>query len=206
MFMTGCLDWWLIIFTWLKSTSSSLALKINNNMKGHRMKLTDAEKLSLLLLCDIAEGKNDIDTALIREAIFSENTWAIPWQMNGIPFENAETPEYVAKTCSILDMFSALELAYADLDPTDKARVDASPFGYAHKLRGFDFNSEYKYVSVVKMLVLHMDRFTEFTGRESLNAHAPMVENYLSMLEEFEKYDEVTADVIIAVTEAINKS
>jgi hypothetical protein len=42
------------------------------------MKLTDSEKLTLIMLCEIYEKlgiKGELDSKFVKEAIFSGNTW-----------------------------------------------------------------------------------------------------------------------------------
>ena len=107
------------------------------------MKITDGEKLILLMLSDLydtLEIDGEIEPDFIRSAIFNNKTWSIPWKYSGIPFEDQETPEIVKEVLDILDMWSFIEYSYAELNDNDKEYVEkeAAPFGKEPKFRGFD--------------------------------------------------------------------
>lgn len=109
---------------------------------------TNVEKLILWMLADIGEKLNaeNKDYALIREAVFTGNFWAIEWDLPGV-FAEARSQEVVRETTDILDMWSFIE--------------DAS----SERFPGFDGNRESEHVSVARMLTEHMERFESFKGR-----------------------------------------
>lgn len=150
------------------------------------MKVTDAERLMLLMLCDVYDRtgiEGEFDTDFIRSAIYGEKTWSIPWKFSGIPFEDQETPQVVKDVLDFLDMWSLIEFSVSKLSSEDRAVLekDAYPFGKNPKFSGFDGNSESEYMSTAKFLVHKLERFTEFDGRD-FNSHAPKVEAYKRML------------------------
>lgn len=150
------------------------------------MKVTDAERLMLLMLCDIydrTEANGEFDTDFIRSAIFGQKDWSIPWKFSGIPFENQETPEVVKDVLDILDMWSFIEYSYEKLSAEQKAalEVEAKPFGRSPKFRGFDGNHESEYMSTAAFLVNQLDRFVEFKDRD-FNSHMGSVDAYRRML------------------------
>ena len=68
------------------------------------MKITDGEKLILLMLSelyDAVEIDGEIDADFVRSAIFYDHTWSIPWKYPGIPFEGQETPDVVKEVLDI---------------------------------------------------------------------------------------------------------
>ena len=76
------------------------------------MKVTDGEKLILLMLSELYDSlkvQGEIEPDFIRSAIFSDKMWSIPWKYSGIPFEHEETPELVKEVLNILDMWSFIE-------------------------------------------------------------------------------------------------
>jgi uncharacterized protein YfbU (UPF0304 family) len=153
------------------------------------MKLTNPEKLILLMLSDIYDkvGLDEVDTKLLRAAIYSENTWALDWEMPGVVGSTAEpTPPLVKEVVDYLDMWSFMEEAYAGYDTEAKAKIesDAKPFGKHVRFPGFDGNNESELVSIVDILVDDMGRFSRFKGRD-LNSHAPMRESYARMYRVF---------------------
>ena len=55
--------------------------------KGGDMKPTNSEKLILVMLSEIHEKlciKNGVNTKLVTNAIYSQNTWALSWDLPGI--------------------------------------------------------------------------------------------------------------------------
>ncbi|WP_086930580.1 YfbU family protein [Agarilytica rhodophyticola] len=155
------------------------------------MKITDGEKLILLMLSelyDTLDVDGEIEPDFIRSAIYSDKTWSIPWKYSGIPFENQETPGIVKEVLDILDMWSFIEYSYGELNDEDRAYVEkeASPFGKDPKFRGFDGNNETDYMGTASFIVNQLDRFEEFKGR-NFNSHLPSVDSYRRMLTVFNK-------------------
>jgi uncharacterized protein len=98
------------------------------------MKLTDGEKLILVMLTEIfgklgIEGKTD--PKFVQSAIFNDMLWGLNWKYSGIPFEKTENPPAVSDVLRILDMWRFIEQSYEKLSPEDKTRVEieASPLG-----------------------------------------------------------------------------
>ncbi|EGQ7815807.1 MULTISPECIES: YfbU family protein [Vibrio] len=150
------------------------------------MKVTDGEKLILLMLSEIydkLELNGEVEPDFIRSAIFSNNTWSIPWKYSGIPFESQETPLIVKEVLDILDMWRFIERSYENLSDESKAYVasNAKPFGEEPKFSGFDGNNETDYMCTASFLVNDLDRFTEFKDRD-FNSHCPSLDGYERML------------------------
>lgn len=154
------------------------------------MKLSNPEKLILLMLSEIYDklGLTDVDTNLLRSAIYTENAWALDWEMPGVVGSESEpTPPLVRDVVNYLDMWSFLEEAHSSFDVSTKERVaqEAEPFGRHVRFPGFDGNNESEALSIVRILVDDMGRFSRFKGRE-LNSHAPLTANYARMYNVFE--------------------
>lgn len=153
------------------------------------MKITDGEKLILLMLSEIYDKlgvDGEVEPDFIRSAIFSDNTWSIPWKYVGIPFEEQDTPEVVKEVLDVLDMWSMIERSYDNLSKEEKEWVEkeAAPFGKNPKFPGFDGNNESEYMGAASFLVNDLDRFEEFKGR-SFNSHCPSIDSYRRMLTAF---------------------
>ncbi|MFJ5537449.1 YfbU family protein [Vreelandella titanicae] len=153
------------------------------------MKITDGEKIILLMLSELYDKlgvEGEVEPDFIRSAIFSNNTWSIPWKYVGIPFEEQETPEVVKEVLDILDMWSMIERSYENLSNESKVFVEkeASPFGKDPKFPGFDGNNETEYMGTASFLVNDLDRFEEFKGRD-FNSHCPSIDSYRRMLSVF---------------------
>ncbi len=154
------------------------------------MKLSDGEKLMLIMLSEIYEKlqlDGEIDPKFIKSAIFSENTWGINWKYSGIPFQGNDTPEIVKEVVNILDMWSFIEDSYKKLSEDDKFLVDkeAEPFGKDPKFRGFDGNNETSQMGIAIFLIDDLDRFQKYKGR-GLNSHMPSIDTYRRMYTVFE--------------------
>lgn len=149
------------------------------------MNLTNAEKLTLVMLAELHE-KLGIDTAnadFIKEAIHSDNTWALSWQLTGIVGDNPDpTPPEVIEVLNIMGMWATIEEAYKALGARGQDAVLAAyKIKAAPVFRGFDGNNESEYLNIASFFVNHMDRFPEFKGRD-FNSHVPSMEGYRRML------------------------
>ncbi|MHB8385260.1 YfbU family protein [Metallibacterium sp.] len=155
------------------------------------MKLTNPEKLILVMLSDIHEKlgiENSVDTKLLTSAIYSNNTWALSWELQGIVGDSPDpTPPEVSEVADILDMWSFIEEAYATFDASAKTKIEAEadPFGTHVQFSGFDGNNETTHMSIARFLVEDMGRFSRFKGRD-LNSHLPSIGTYRRMLAVFE--------------------
>lgn len=155
------------------------------------MELSDGEKLILLMLCQIQEHlkmKDDTDTALVKEAIYSGNLWGLKWGMPGV-FHGSETSEeIVTEMVNILVMWQRLEESFNNLNPQDKKWLaEHSDLGRDVKFHGFDGNdqTEVHYISSARFMIERLDRFQIFKSRD-LNAHMPSLEAYRRMLPIFD--------------------
>lgn len=157
------------------------------------MKLTNAEKLILILLSEIHESlgiEGGVDTKLITESIYSGNTWALSWELSGVidgELDNAnETPMHVNEVVDILDMYSFIETAYNSLSDEDKNNIETTvdPLAYYAKFRGFDGNNESAHYNAANFLIKQMGRFEIFKDR-SLNSHSAILPRYRNMLKLF---------------------
>jgi uncharacterized protein len=153
------------------------------------MKLSDGEKLILLMLSELYEKvgiKGEIDPDFIKSAIFSDMLWGINWKYSGIPFQETDDPPIVREVLDILDMWSFIESAYGKLTAEDKQKVEkeADPFGKDPKFNGFDGNNEPEYIGTAMFLVNDLERFSEFKGRD-FNCHFPSIGMHKRMLSAF---------------------
>lgn len=154
------------------------------------MKITDGEKLILLMLCEIYDKlgvDGEVDPDFIRSAIFSNNIWSIPWKYVGIPFEEQDTPEVVKEVFDVLDMWSMIERSYEHLSEEEKAWVkrEAAPFGKYPRFPGFDGNNESEYMGTASFVVNDLDRYEDFKKRD-FNSHCPSIDSYRRMLSVFQ--------------------
>lgn len=167
------------------------------------MKLTDGEKLIILMLADLHEKlqiQGELEAPFLRSAIFHDHLWGIRWKYSGIPFEASDDPPVVRDVLDILDMWSFIESAYATLDQAqrDKLAKDADPFGKNPRFAGFDGNNESEHMSVAMFLVNELDRFQWFKGR-SFNCHFPSLDSHMRMLEVFEPMRTTLTDSQLSV-------
>ncbi|MGP2519101.1 YfbU family protein [Pantoea ananatis] len=140
------------------------------------MSYTQAEKLQILLLCDIHEAlgiQNSYDPSLIKEAVQTNNIWALEWEYQSLATDD-DDPDEVRHVCDVLDMYDILKFTYDNLSPEEQAQLanDVPHFNPAHSLTfpGFDGNNEGRLMSVAHMLA-KMGRF----NRQDItkNSHHP---------------------------------
>ena|SRR5260221_10633672 len=182
------------------------------------MKLTNAEKLILIMLSEIYEklgigSDTEIDPKFVKSAIFSNNTWGLPWKYSGIPFDGSElTPTEVTEVVSYLDMWSFIEAAYKKLDARGKDALEEKAGALAKhvQFRGFDGNNESEYMSIARFMIDDLERFESFKGRD-LNSHMPSVGSYRRMYQVFEPIRrtlidrELNVDELAAVLKAVGR-
>lgn len=172
------------------------------------MKLSPQEKLILVMLCDIQKKlgiDGEANHEFIAKSIFSDNTWAIPWELPGIfGDEQFNDPPEVEAVANILEMWSQLEASYSALSAPEKSRVEteAAPFGRVVKFPGFDGNNESHHLSIASHFIKEMGRWLEFSGRD-LNSHAPSLAAYRRMLEVFDRVRESNTTDLLSVAEVI---
>jgi len=154
------------------------------------MKLTNPEKLILLMLSKIHEHlniKSDIDPVFVKEAIYSKNTWGFEWQYPSLFESSGRDSIEVTDVVNTLDMWWILEESYKELSDDEKTRLEElSPlYGKNLEFPGFDGNNEGELLSIANFLTGQLDRFTSFKGRIK-NSHFPTVALYRRMYEAFE--------------------
>jgi uncharacterized protein YfbU (UPF0304 family) len=162
------------------------------------MKLSDGEKLILIMLSEIHEKlkiENGVDTKLVKEAIYSGNLWGLKSGLGGILNDYEATEEVRREAVDILDMWSFIERDYEQLSPADKERVEkeVGPLGKHVRFSGFDGNGESQYIGIARFLIEHLDSFQIFKDRD-LNAHMPTIEAHRRMLKVFEPLRRSLAD------------
>ncbi|EOV0969707.1 YfbU family protein [Edwardsiella piscicida] len=153
------------------------------------MKYSQAEKLQVMMLCDIyraLEIENSFDPDIIEEAVSTDNYWAINWAYQSLDSGEDNPPE-VKFFGDTMDMYSILKYTYDNFSDDEKSEVSeaVSHFNQAHCLEfpGFDGNNETEYL-VIGEILQKMGRFPEI-GDLTKNSHMPSVEIYKRMLQEF---------------------
>jgi len=152
------------------------------------MKLSDGEKLILMMLAEIYKHlkikKAEFDPDFISETIVNGYLWGLKWKYHSIPFEPEDDPPDVKETANILDMWRFLEEGYENLSKADKAKVDAVTGQKNLKFIGFDGNHE-DHFGIARYFVEDLKRWGRFKGRD-LNSHTSSVDGYRRILRVFE--------------------
>lgn len=151
------------------------------------MSYTQAEKLQILLLCDIHKAlgiKDSFNPEIIEEAIHSDNTWALSWKYQVLN-DGSPTPQHVKLVVDTLDMFDILKYTYSRFSEEDKEEVASAVPHFrgedSLEFPGFDGNNETDFMSVGAMLKL-MGKFRDTGFDLTKNSHSPYVETYRRML------------------------
>jgi uncharacterized protein YfbU (UPF0304 family) len=141
------------------------------------MTLTTAEKLQILMLCDLSKPAQDreLDFGFIARAVLNGDVWALHWKYPGLGLE-VTTPPDVQMVCDVLTMWEHIEESFAKLLPADKARVELESYsGGAPRFLGFDGNNETELMHIARLLVDDLERWSVFKGR-GLNSHSRTIE------------------------------
>lgn len=154
------------------------------------------------MLCELYDKlgvAGEIDPDFLRTAIYTENEWSLAWKYPGIPFEQGKEPPELREVLDILEMWSFIEVSYAELSEDDKNSLlsRTHPFTTAPKFPGFDGNNESEHISISSILIDQLDRFQDFSGRD-INAHMPTLEMHHRMLTKFREVREGNWDLLNA--------
>jgi uncharacterized protein YfbU (UPF0304 family) len=150
------------------------------------MKLTDGEKLILLMLADMYKNlkiKGDFDSEFISNTIHNDYLWGFSWKYSGIPFEKSASPGEVTETSDYLDMWYLLEISYDKLSGADKKKVKAVNNNSDVRFPGFDGNNE-DHMGISHYLIEQLERYEHFKGK-NLNSHMSSVPLYSRMYSVF---------------------
>ncbi|WP_168404943.1 YfbU family protein [Erwinia amylovora] len=170
------------------------------------MSYTQAEKLQILLLCDIHKAlniENSYDPDFISAAIESDNLWSIGWEYQSLSTDE-DTPEDVKHVCDVLDMYGLLKFTYDHLSPQDQIRLaeDIPTFSVEHDLvfPGFDGNNESNLMSIARIFS-KMGRFntqdlTKNSHRPTFNISERMLEVFLPQRSNFHHQRGLTYDAL----------
>ena len=171
------------------------------------MKLSDGEKLTLLMLADMYKHlkiKNpEFDPKFITTTITHDYLWGFSWQYSGIPFDKEKLPPEVNETADILGMWSLLEEGYDKLSPAEKTKVKKATGLTDIKFFGFDANNEKHYGIAVYIVENLKPSFGHFEGRD-LNSHMPSIDGYRNMYRVFEPMRKTLANRSLNADEIAN--
>lgn len=170
------------------------------------MKLSQGEKLILMALAAEKDGKDELDLGFIRSAILSGNTWALTWELSGIPTDDVD-PAIAEETADILSMWSYIEHSVRQLPAEQKEKIKKDAYPFKLEFSGFDGNNDAHY-GVASFMIKDMGRFEEFRDRP-LNSHTqsslPSYRRMLPIYKEemhnkgFSSSSSLTADSILKI-------
>lgn len=152
------------------------------------MSYSQAEKLQLLMMCDIYRTlniKNSFNPDVIEEAINTNNYWAISWDNEALSDDN-ELPNNVRFVIDTIEMYLQLEYTYSNMSEEDQLEVRSliphfSP-DTSLTFPGFDGNNETKYNQISRLLNM-LNCFKDINITK--NSHHPSIDIYRRMLELF---------------------
>ena len=149
------------------------------------MVFSDAEKLGLLMLCDMYKntpGVTEFDADLISEAVRRGYNWALRWEYGGIGWSDVNTPNEVSEVSDILEMWTHMEQSYERFDEAELADLAllVPHFQLPVKFPGFDGNNDEQY-GIATFLIERLRRWSNFHDRD-LNSHSEVMPGYRQML------------------------
>lgn len=152
--------------------------------------LSNSEKLMTYMLCEIIKkmgGSDEIDPKFVESVIIGGHYWALGWEMQGIFHNHIDTPAAVSEVVDILDMWSFIEEAFANLSAQEQKELKDSKEHSQPCFLGFDGNNETEHKGIARFMIDHLGRFERFKDHEmDLNSHMPVLERYLEMVRKFE--------------------
>ncbi|WP_323158254.1 YfbU family protein [Pseudomonas viridiflava] len=153
------------------------------------MEFTNEQKLIISLLTDIHAKlaiEDSLDPDFVQRMVSSGQGWALEWKYPGLFEESNDDPENVKYVADVLEMWSALEDSFKALDANGRKVLSetAGPFGRDVKFPGFDGNNEHELLSIARIFVDDLDRWSEFSGRVN-NSHMRTTDGYRRMLAAF---------------------
>ena len=166
------------------------------------MKLSDGERLTILMLCDLFRHfkvDSEIDEDFVKEAIYRDCLWAIPFAHSGALFERANEHPVLREVIDILDMWGFIEDGVSGLRPDDVAEL--AKFGSV-KFMGFDGNKEADHLNVSSFLTERVDKFPSFKGR-CIDTHYPTLSRARAMLANFDPLRATLVDRKLAAAELL---
>jgi uncharacterized protein len=151
------------------------------------MKLSEGERLILVMLCDIYKAlnlKGAVDPELLGSQIRAGQE--IKLDANGHAHADGGRGGVATEVDEILDMWSAIERGYKRLSVEEKREVEAGagPLGRGVRFSGFCAEIEGRYREAAHHLIEESGRFDRFQGR-NLTAHMPSLDGYRRMLRLF---------------------
>ncbi len=174
------------------------------------MKLTDGEKLILMMLGDLHKNLNvrgEIDGEFVQASILNDQLWGLRWQYGFVFQDHEDDPADVTETADILQMFTWIDRSFNSLSATDQAKVKQQTSANAHYLtfEGFDGNND-AHFHIASYMVDDLGRFDEYAGKD-LNSHSiASLPKYRRMLPIYKRTLRgstlMTADQLIAVLNA----
>lgn len=152
--------------------------------------LSNSEKLMTYMLCEIVKkmgGSNEIDPDFVEKVIVGGHYWALGWEMQGIYHNHIDAPAAVREVVDILDMWSFIEEALADLSAEAQKELIDSEEHLQLSFLGFDGNNESEHMGIARFMIDHLGRFERFKDHKmGLNSHMPVLGHYLAMVRKFE--------------------
>lgn len=151
------------------------------------MKLTDGERLIVVMLAEVMEAlklNEEINPSLVKTLAFNHDDWAIEHKYSGIFRSEAPQDAEVSETIDILWMWGIVEDRIADLAGAEADEAKGWPFA---KFRGFDGNHDRHY-GIARTLINDLEQFGDFKGRD-VNSHSQAtLPRYRTMYAKFDQF------------------
>lgn len=146
------------------------------------MELSAAEKLIILMLCDLSKGikaKYETDFKFVEAAIFDEQQWAIPYRYRHLG--KFTLPPIVNKVFDFLTSWQFIEESMSKLEPAQLSKLKTDY--YSTEFNGFDGNEESELFGIAQFIIHELNLYSIFKNR-SLNSHQRRYHYYSKIHEE----------------------
>ena len=177
------------------------------------MKLSNAEKLILVMLSDITEKlhiDHGIDPKLVKSAIHSGNAWGLDWKYPGLGESDEPAPATAQEVTNLLEMWTYIEEAYKTLNSDEKSRVKAEAgLSGPPRFGGFDRDGELELNNIAYFLIYDLKLFKRFK-LDTLDAVTPKLPEYKRLYKVWSSVkpllagEGLSADQLIKILKAAN--
>lgn len=151
------------------------------------MKLTDGERLIVVMLAEVMEAlklDKEIDPALVKTLAYNHDDWAIKYKYSALMGSESPADEEVSETTDLLWMWGIIESGIGKLTGAEAQEAESWTW---NRFGGFDANNDAHY-GIAHTLINHLGAFSDLKDH-ALNSHSQAsLARYRTMYPKFDGY------------------
>lgn len=132
------------------------------------MKMTKAERLIVLMLCDLykSPGEDKIfNHKLVEYAVAQGQLWALSWEYGDLLSADPPTKEQVDLVADVMTMWQVIEAFMSRFTPEERDEI-ATATDTSLDLIKFQGFYEEPYRSIFRFMLEELGKWSEFAGRD----------------------------------------